>query len=232
MVIASVGLRYGINNKTSLLIQQPYIFINATPNSSKAFGDMLSLINFKAVEKNGFTLGIQAGMEWPTGENIQANGNSISTGSGSFDPAGGLNIMKSFKNSSLRASTFFKYTTKGFNNTYYGNFFGHQVGYNYFILNSNNQCMQDSLAKKANASKVTFALNVQISGEWLQPQMTGDVYIANTGYYAELAGAGFSLSYKGFTIPFLITVPMYQYYHGTQNQNQFRVRIGISKMFN
>ncbi len=230
MVITTIGLRYGISSKATLLVQQPYIFINAATSSSKAFGDLLSLINIKVFDKSKFIIGLQAGMEWPTGQYIlSGSGNSISTGSGSYDPVAGLNVMKSFKNSAIRASGFFKYTTNGFNNTNYGNFFGHQIGYSYFLFNKPATCTKDSVSKP---SKPTLAINAQISGEWSQAQIKENISVPNTGSYLVLAGLGATLGFKGFTIPVSVTVPLYHQYYGDQNQNTLRLRVGLTKIFN
>lgn len=232
MLITTVGLRYGLTNRATLLIQQPYLFINARPTSSKAFGDLLSLINYKAFDKSNFIIGLQLGMEWPTGEYLQAgNGNAISTGSGSFDPVAGVNLMKSFSKSALRLNGFFKYTTRGFNATNYGDFFGHQLGYSYFLSNREAMCMDTNSAVKKSA-KPTLALNVQLSGEWSQPQWKDHAMVDNTGSYVALASAGLTLGYKGFTIPVLVSLPFCQKYNGLQNQNTFRLRIGLTKTFN
>jgi hypothetical protein len=233
MVITGMGLRYGINSKTSLVIQQPYIFINGTSTSSEAFGDLLSLINYKAFSRSNFIIGMQAGMEWPTGQYIvSGSGNSISTGSGSYDPVAGLNIVRAFKNSNLRANAFFKYTTKGFIQTNYGDFFGHQLGYSYFILNPASSCSPDSISKNKNQNGTSLSLNFQFSGEWSQAQMKDHVMIVNTGSYVNLAGIGITVGFKGFTIPVSLYVPVYQKFHGVQNRNVIRVRIGLTKTFN
>lgn len=232
MVIAGIGLRYGINSKTSIVIQQPYIFINATSVSSKAFGDLLSLINYKALSKSNFIVGLQAGMEWPTGQYIQSgSGNSISTGSGSYDPVAGLNIIKAFKNSNIRANAFFKFTTMGFNQTNYGDFFGHQLGYSYFLLNSVASCSPDSISKR-NQIGVSLSVNIQISGEWSQSQTKDHGMIANTGGYVSLTGVGLTFGFKGFTVPVVMSIPVYQQFYGDQNQNTLRLRVGLTKTFN
>lgn len=231
--ITSLGLRYGINEKTTLLIQQPFICINGTSTSSKAFGDLLSLINYKVIGKPNFVLGLQAGMEWPTGGNIQyANGNSVITGSGSYDPVVGFNMIKSLKNSVLRFNTFFKYTSRGFNATNYGNFFGNQIGYSYFIKKSGESCVPDSILKKQSKVKPTFAINLQVSGEWLQAQMKDHAMVNSTGGYLALVGVGATVGFRGFTIPILLNAPLYQKFYGNQNQTKIGLRIGLTKTFN
>ncbi len=231
MAIEIIGLRYGISNKVSLLIQQPYILINSSATSSKAFGDLLSLINYKVYGRSNFVIGLQLGMEWPTGQYVLINGsNSISTGSGSYDPVAGFNMVRSFKRSALRASGFFKYTTKGFNGTNYGDFFGHQLGYNYFLKNPVVTCSSDST--KQISSGLSWSILCQLSGEWSQSQFSEHAMLANTGSYLALAGIGTSFGFKGFSIPIMLSVPFYQSYYGEQNQTQFRIRIGLTKTFN
>jgi hypothetical protein len=232
MVITGVGLRYGINNRTALVIQQPYIFMNATTTRSEAFGDLLSLLNYRASSRSNFIVGLQAGMEWPTGQYIiSATGNSISTGSGSYDPVAGFNVIKAFKRSNIRANAFFKYTTQGFNQTNYGDFFGHQLGYSYFVLQQNPSCTPDSISGNSN-DRISLCLNVQLSGEWSQAQMKDHAMLPNTGSYVALAGAGIVIGCKGFSIPLMVTVPVYRQFYGEQNLNVFRIRIGLTKTFN
>lgn len=227
MVLASVGLRYGINSRLSLSVQQPYIFINGVTTNSKTFGDLLSLANYILIRKQKMALNFQAGMEWPTGENVQeANGNSVATGSGSFDPVAGFGFVRMFERSSLRAGAFFKYTTDGFNNINYGKFCNQQISYNYFVTRVAEGCTPDSASKK-----LSFAVNAQLSGEWLQMQMKNYSIIANTGGYTVLAGLGATLNFKGFSVPLVIAIPVCQYMHGNQNQNRFRLRVGLTKTF-
>jgi hypothetical protein len=232
IVIAGMGLRYGISNKAALVIQQPYIFINATGTGREAFGDLLSLINYKAFSRSNFIIGLQAGMEWPTGQYIvSGSGNSISTGSGSYDPVGGFNIIKAFKRSNIRANAFFKYTTQGFNQTNFGDFFGHQLGYSYFILDPKASCTPDSISANKN-TKASLCANIQLSGEWSQAQTKDHGLVPNTGSYVGLIGIGATLGFKGFSVPVMVSVPVYQQFYGEQNMNTFRIRIGLTKTFN
>lgn len=232
VVVGGIGLRYGINNKTTLVIQQPYIFVNASTTSSNAFGDLLSLINYRLFSKSNFIIGLQAGIKWPTGQYIlSGNGNSISTGSGSVDPVAGFSMIKAFRKSNVRAITFFKYATTGFNKVNYGDFFAHQFVYNYFVLSPLNSCVVDSMPQKK-ADGISLSINTQIYGEWLQAQTKDHAMLTNTGGYISLVGVGLTFGFKGLTIPILISVPIYQQFYGNQDQNTLRLRVGLTKTFN
>jgi len=71
MGIGIVGVKYGLSNKAALSLQQPMFWINSSSVSSKTFGDLLSLVNYIPVNKSGIIIGLQAGMEWPTGQLLE-----------------------------------------------------------------------------------------------------------------------------------------------------------------
>jgi hypothetical protein len=228
MDIGLLGIRYGLTDKAVLLIQQPVFLIRTPSLNSKTTGDLMSLINYNLANNPNVVIDAQVGIEWPTGQVVQfANGSSVSTGSGSFDPVVGLSAKRSFKRSFVRANTFFKNTTKGYNDTYFGNFLGQQLNYTFFLSRSNNFCTRDSLKEKPLVSLIT-----QVSSEWSQQQMKQHGYIENTGSFLVLGTMGIALSYKGFTVPLSISVPMYQKYNGQQNVTSVRIRAGITKTFN
>jgi hypothetical protein len=229
--IATAIVRYGINNRTMLFVQQPAFLINTSQASTKTFGDVLTLVNYRVLNYGSFCIDAQAGIEWPTGTLVMlSNGSSISTGSGSYDPVAGLAVRKTFERSFVRASTFFKYTTKGFNGTYFGNFFGQQLNYGWFLTRPANICSPDSVSSRKN--KLQASLNLMLSGEWTQAQMKDHGYIANTGSYLALGSAGITFIFKTVSVPVLVSLPFYEMYHGEQNQNTFRIRLGITKTFN
>lgn len=229
MNIGIVGIRYGISDNTSLLLQQPVFWINSSSINSKTVGDLLSLLNYFPVNKPNLKMGLQVGLEWPTGQMVNiSNGTSISTGSGSFDPVAGINLIKPLKNSFFRASGFFKYTTKGFNDIYFGNFFGHQVNYTFVVRKQSNSCSIDSLQQ----AKPLLSFNLQVAGEWSQTQLQRNVVLENTGSYVVLGSVGTSVSFNGFSLPITVSIPMYQHFRGEQNQTKFRFRIGLTKTFN
>ncbi|MGZ3919325.1 MAG: hypothetical protein ACXVC7_03490 [Bacteroidia bacterium] len=229
MGIGIVGARYGISDRAILLVQQPMFWVSGTTVNSKTIGDLLSLVNYMALNKPGLAVDLQAGMEFPTGQAVQfSNGSSVSTGSGSFDPVAGLSIKKPFARSFIRASGFFKYTTKGFNDTYFGNFFSQQVNYTIFLSKVNASCSPDSLPVK---QKPVVSLGLQLMGEWSQMQMKNNAFIENTGAYVALGALSVAVAYKGFSVPLMFSVPFYQQYHGEQNMTKFRIRVGITKTF-
>jgi hypothetical protein len=231
MAIAVLAIRYGINNNASVVIRESAFIINSPLSKSSTFGDLLTAINYRVFDKAAFIIETQAGLEWPTGQFVAlTNGSSITTGSGSYDPVVGISAKLPFKNSKLRISGIFKYTTKGYNETYFGNFCGHQVDYTYVLTGREESCVPDSL--KQFKSKPVLALKAQLSGEWSQMQKSKNLFLVNTGAYVALAGVGITFSYRDFTIPLTFSVPLIQKFHGTQNSNQYRILLGISKIFN
>jgi len=229
MGMGIMGARYGISDKLILLVQQPMFWINGTTVNSKTIGDILSLVNYNALNKADISVDLQGGMEFPTGQAVQfSNGSSVSTGSGSYDPVAGLSVKKPFTRSFIRASGFFKYTTKGFNDTYYGNFFSQQVNYTMFLSGVKGTCSPDSGTVK---SKPVVSVGLQLMSEWSQMQMKNNAYLENTGAYLALGALSVAVAYRGFSVPLMISVPFYQQYHGEQNITKFRLRIGITKTF-
>lgn len=231
MAIGIVGLRYGINNRTALLLQQPLFLINSPSLSTKTFGDLLALVNYRLLTRERFLLDGQSGLEFPSGQFVAlSNGSSVSTGSGSWDPVAGLSAKFPGDKGSFRLAGFFKYSTKGYHETYYGNFFGHQLDYTRLLSRSAASCSADSV--RAGRERPVLSLRVQVSGEWSQMQRNNNAYLENTGSYVALAGLGFTFSYKGFAVPVTLSTPLIQQFHGEQNSTAFRFRIGISKVFN
>jgi hypothetical protein len=47
MVIALGGIRYGLTNRITLSLQQPHIWLNATPQSTSGFGDLTFVATLK-----------------------------------------------------------------------------------------------------------------------------------------------------------------------------------------
>jgi hypothetical protein len=229
MLIGILGFRYGITSRLNLSIQLPYIYIGAQTQSSNAFGDAISLLNYTLFNKRKLIIAAQLGMEWPTGQSMQVNGlNSVTTGSGSYDPLFGMNISKILNKGVLRASTFFKYTTKGFNATYFGNFWANQLMYQHYLISPALVCGKDSTTR----SSLGCSIIAQLSSEYLQAQFKDHGAIENTGSFSVLAAVGTGISFKNFSIPILFTIPLYQDLNGEQNITQFRLRIGITKTFN
>lgn len=228
--IGILGIRYGISNKASLVLQQPYFVVRTNMSTNNSPGDLMSLVNYNLVNKAKFNLAVQAGMEWPTGNNNNAGINSSAAmGSGSFDPVAGINFIRIGTRSSLRAGIFAKYSTLGFDQIRYGSFLGHQLGYSYFLINRSNACCSDSTAKSCNCA---LSLNAIISGEWIQPQLQNHIYIDNTGGYSVLGNIGATFNIKKLSIPVIVSIPCYSKLRGYQELNTLRVRVGISLTFN
>ena len=229
MVIGSIGVRYGIGSKTTLLVQQPTFLIHSAATHRKAIGDLMIVVNQLLWTKNNNAFSLQTGVELPTGRNLQiANSFVISPGSGSFDPVIGMSYLWQNNKSIIGVSNSFKYATKGFDDTFFGNFFGQQLNYSYKLINLEADCLNDSLRK---VKKTSLLLISQVSSEWVFPQLKKNVYVENTGSYLIVGSLGCSIGIKTVSIPILVTLPVYQHVNGSQNLTNYRVRIGITKTF-
>lgn len=231
MVIGLAAVKYGISKRVTLIVQQPYFIIEGRSMASKTFGDLLTMANVVVYEKNNGAFTVQGGLEWPTGPFVElSNGNTIATGSGSYDPVLGAGFTKRSKQSNFRAGVFFKHSTKGYNDIWFGNFFGQQVSYNYYLVNPAQMCTPDSVMLPQR--KFSLALTGQLSGELSQPQLKNHAYVPNTGAFVTTGSIGVTIGYGKLSFPVIFTLPLYQRYYGDQSQNTMRIRAGIIKTFN
>lgn len=230
MLIVLGGIRYGLTNRISISVQQPHLWLNATPQSTSGIGDLMFIATAKVFDKNDFSGAILAGAEFPTGVKSKLSGeNNLAIGSGSFDPVMGLVLVKSWQKSFIRANVFYKYSTIGYEKINFGNFLNHNLTFSYKLKGVSPVCKADSL--NAEPDKFSWTVFANIAGEWFGEQVKENAIIENTGGYMLLTGIGTQLGFGKWFIPVSITVPIMQDLHGEQSQTKFRIRIGVIKTF-
>ncbi|MBI5857587.1 MAG: hypothetical protein HZB42_08035 [Sphingobacteriales bacterium] len=241
--IALLGIRYGLTNNITLSLQQPYLWLNGSLQRADGLGDLLLISTIKLFGKNNFTGAFIAGVKFPTGKkSVLDNETNSVIGSGSYDPVGGIVLVKSFPKSFIRLNTLYKYGTAGFDKTKFGNFFSHNISFGYQLKGKEESCSTplggnaqstDTIlsAKKINHVKENISWNVTagISGEWSSGQTKDHEIIQNTGGYSLFLQTGATPGFKEWLIPITFSIPLIQKLNGEQHQTNFRIKIGIIK---
>lgn len=227
---ALLAARYGLSDRITLALQQSYMWLNATSQSSDGFGDLLFLSTVKVLDKNDFTGAFLAGAKFPTGTKSSVlNGVNLVIGSGSFDPLGGVLLVKSFSKSFIRANAFYKHGRTGYDKTNFGNFFSYNLTFSYKLKGTKESCASDSVkTENKNFSWSAFASTL---GEWSSEQVKENKIVENTGRYSLFLQAGTLLGFSKWSIPVSFSIPLTQELKGEQSQILFRTRIGIIKTF-
>lgn len=232
MVASSLGIRYGLNNKMTVSALLPYVFLNTASGNDSGLGDLVLMGTYTIHSKNNFNIALQAGVELPTG--IQKNSNfdntTIVVGSGSFDPMAGILISNHWDKFTLMGSGLFKYTTSGFENNYYGSIAIQNLTISYKIKDGGSFCTMDTLDKRE-ASNLGWTIFGGYYGEWLDQLKEDTIPDENSGYYLGFANLGTNLSYKNWSLPLTLSLPIVTNMNGNQNDAGFRLRIGILKSF-
>lgn len=230
--VHSVGLRYGISHKLSVGLLLPYSILHSSVGNDRGFGDLMTVFNWNAVNRNGYQVVIQGGMEWPTGAQIlsQKQQTIVMTGSGSYDPLGGLQISKNVGRWSVQTSMFYKKTTKGFEEKNFGDVHTHQLLVAYKVCEQMSSC--DTADCCSEKGKWNITVFTGYYGEYLGSIVENGVKDDNSGYYAAFSNVGLHLNYANWTVPFSVSLPVYQQMNGEQNHPGVRVRIGVMKTFN
>jgi hypothetical protein len=233
MLIQTAGVRYGITNNITFSALVPYVFLHTATGNDSGFGDLVLLSTFNVVNKNNYSLALQAGLEFPTGtqKNSAFDNTTVVVGSGSYDPMAGIIFAKRWNKYTLQANALYKHTTKGFHDNYYGSIAIQNISLNYRILGSNASC--DVKAVKETAITTTTNLSWAVFGgyygEWLDNIKEEDVVDENSGYYLGYATLGNAISYKTWSFPLTLSLPVIQNMNGDQNEGGFRIRLGIIK---
>lgn len=230
MWIALGGVRYGLSNRVTISIQQPYMLLNATPQKINGVGDLMTIATIKLFDKNDFSGAILSGVELPTGIKSNLSGeNNLAIGSGSFDPLVGLMLVKAWQKSFIRANVVYKNSTLGYDKTNFGSFLNHNLTFNYKLKGVNKICEADSLNTKTD--KFSWIVFTSISGEGYGKQAKENTTIANTGGYMLLTSIGTQFGLGKWFIPLSISTPIIQHLNGNQSQTKFRIKIGLIKSF-
>jgi Putative MetA-pathway of phenol degradation len=232
MFIASVGLRYGINDKLTIATLLPYVSLHTNSGNDNGLGDLILMSTYSIYQKNNFNLALQAGVELPTGIRKSSNfdNTTVIVGSGSFDPMLGISFSKRWDKLTLQGSGLYKYTTKGFENNLYGSLSTQNLSFSYRIFGGNNFCAIEKEGKKE-TSKVGLSLFGGYYGEWLGSIVEDEIVDENSGYYLGFANTGANFSYKTWTIPLTFSLPLVHHLNGNQNKAGYRIRLGLIKAF-
>lgn len=227
--ILTAGVSYGITDRITLSIKQPNVWLYATPESTNRLGDLqfISTINFMDI--NGYIGAFIAGVEFPTGKKSAfSNEANLTIGSGSFDPLGGIMMVKSFPKSLIRSSAFYKQGTSGFNSINFGSIFSYNLSFNYKLKEAKGTCTTDSL-KTGN----DFFWNIFTGtlGEWSSEQTKDKSILENTGGHSLFLQAGTLVGFGKWSIPVSFSIPLTQELKGEQSQNYLRTKVGIIKTF-
>lgn len=240
--VAALKVSYGVSDKFTLSVVQPYVNIATTINqkmdgesyntinsaSTNAFADLSVFGTYLFYNKNNLKFASTVGIELPTGE-ITKDQNAIVTGSGTFDPMFGISGSKKLGKFSAKAIVGYKLTTKNSSGMDYGDFLSHQIGINYTI---NKAVTSDSTCSNT-AKRMVFMAGVNLIGENLHPIKNNGIEVKNTGYYRTFVSPSFMAVFIDRIVTYAaIDIPALQNNYGVQNATSYRFRIGISLKIN
>jgi hypothetical protein len=222
------GIRYGISNRITLSVLQPYVWIVASPTRSNGMGDLLFSIAGKIVASKKISIGAVSGVKVPTGIRSSTHSdNNMAIGSGSFDPVVGLFITQSWQQSFLRVRCDLKYGTVGFNETNLGNTASGMISYFKKLKRKAAACNADSLSNQTHP--LSWALFGSLMGEHYSHQTIEKVVVGNSGGYLVLASMGAQLEVKKWRIPITFGIPIKQFWYSKEAKTKFRIQLGVIK---
>lgn len=231
ILINSLGVRYGITNDITISALLPYALLQTDNGNDSGVGDLILLGTFNVLKKNNFSLALQGGVELPTG--IQKGSNfdntTVVVGSGSLDPMAGIMISQRWNKFAIQSNILYKHTTTGFEDTYYGSLSVQNLGLSY-QLKGFNDSIGDNLAH-SEPHDFGWTIFGGYYGEWLDNIEEESVVDENSGYYLGFATIGTNLSFKKWSFPLTMSLPVIQQMNGEQNDAGFRLRLGIIKSF-
>jgi hypothetical protein len=227
MFIGSLGLRYGVTDKITISALLPYVFLHTNYGNDNGLGDLDLVGTFNLYSKNNFNFAIQAGIELPTG--IQKDSNfdntTVVVGSGSYDPMAGILFSKHWDKMTLIGNGIYKYTTAGFQGNYYGSIAIQNLALSYKIKAGGRlSAIEGEEMEKPNFGWTVFG---GYYGEWLDKLKEDGVVDENSGYYLGFANLGTNLSFKKWSFPLTLSLPILNDMNGTQNNAGYRLRLGI-----
>ena len=228
MVISSLGVRYGLNDKLTLSALLPYVFLHTNYGNDKGIGDMILMGTYNLFSKKNFKFAVQAGLELPTGIRKASNfdNTTIVVGSGSYDPMIGILFSKNWDKLTLTGNALYKNTIPGFDNNYYGDVSTQNLALSYKIKTSEKSIPMEGM----DANEMPhFEWNIFSGyyGEWVDKIKEDNVVDENSGYYSGFVNVGTYLSYKKWSFPLTISLPIINYMNGNQNDSGYRIRLGI-----
>jgi hypothetical protein len=130
----------------------------------------------------------------------------------------------------LVGNALYKHTTKGFQDNYYGSIAIQNLSLSYKI---NEGGRLGSIDEKEENKKSNFGWNVFVGyyGEWLDKLKEEGEVDENSGYYLGFANLGSTLSYKKWSFPLTLSIPVINKMNGDQNDTRYRIRFGVIKSF-
>ena len=228
MFISSLGIRYGVTDKITISALIPYVFLHTNSGNDNGLGDLDLMGTFNVYSKNNFNFAFQAGIELPTG--IQKDSNfdntTVVVGSGSYDPMAGILFSKHWDKMTLIGNGLYKYTTNGFQGNYYGSIAIQNLALSYKIK-AGGRLHAMEIKEEEEISNFGWNIFGGYYGEWLDKIKEDDIVDENSGYYLGFANLGTTLSYKKWSFPLTISIPIINDMNGTQNDSGYRFRSGI-----
>lgn len=226
MLITSIGVRYGISDNVTVSAILPYAFLYTAKGQDMGLGDLILLGTFNVLKKNNFNLALRAGVELPTGiqKGASFDNTTVVIGSGSVDPMAGIALSKRWDKVLLQGDGLFKYTTRGFEKTNFGNLSIQNIALSYMVVGG----AQDSIVSK---QQLAWSVSAGYYGEWLDKIKVDTETDENTGYYLGYATLGTSLTYRSVSIPVTFSYPVIQAMNSSQSDSGYRLRVGVQKMF-
>ncbi len=237
MLIQSLGVRYGVTKSITVSALLPYVFLHTDTGNDNGIGDLILLGTFNVYNKNNFSLALQAGIELPTGIQKDAafDNTTVVVGSGSYDPMAGIIAAKRLGKFTLQGNALYKHTFNGFQGNYYGSIAIQNLSLSYRIKGQNAFCAllnDDETDKpKQTASNFGWGIFGGYYGEWVDMIKEDGETDHDSGYYMGFATFGNNISYKSWSFPLTVSLPVIQNMNGEQNTGGFRLRIGIIKSF-
>jgi hypothetical protein len=228
MLISALGVRYGLTDKITISALIPYMFLHTNSGNDNGLGDLDIMGTITVFSKNQFNIALQAGIELPTGIQKDSNfdNSTVVVGSGSYDPMAGILFSKHWDKMTLIGNGLYKYTTNGFQGNYYGSIAIQNLILSYkFKAGGRLHAME----VKEEDTKSNFGWNVfgGYYGEWLDKIKEDVIVDENSGYYLGFANLGTTLSYKKWSFPLTLSLPIINDMNGTQNDSGYRFRFGI-----
>lgn len=232
LLISSLGIRYGVTDRITISALLPYAFLYTDNGNDRGIGDLILLATASIYQKNNFNLALQAGAELPTGIQKGANfdNTTVVVGSGSVDPMVGVLFSKRWENIALQGNAIYKHTTIGFDNTNYGSLSVQNISLSYRLKGEDNICSGDSTNHEGH-SDFGWTIFGGYYGEWLDKIREEGTADPNSGYYMGFATLGTNLSYKKWSFPLTVSLPIIQHVNGDQNNGGYRIRVGVVKAF-
>lgn len=245
----SLTASYGITNDLTFNVQLPYVSrkgIRAaedhggTPevhphDDINELGDASAILQYKVYDDK-FKVALIAGLKAPTGKDdvtfedevLEAD---LQSGSGSWDLFGGVAFTKDFEDFSLHSDLLYKHNNKGVGNSELGDIFTYNVALSYTLLDHKPQvCLTGSKEENHNGYSVdTF---IELNGERAGADRFNGSIANNTGHNIIFATTGLQVATEdNYALSFAVSVPVYQDFHGLQNEVSYKAIVGIGKSF-